>query len=422
MRSLYRLALAGSLGLSIHPNAHSQQLITPPAVVNVALGAASGSDPTLVDGIIYFTTSDGLLHGRSTTDGSSVPGFPVDFSAAAADGAAESGRPVVYYGDSAKGIYLVTRNQTLLRVNADGTVAWTYRHPEATVGSVGNPPAVTPDGYVFVRVDTSAGAVLVRVRQSDGQQPLSSSVLPLVGTPSVVGSNVFVGTTSGMAVLDRNSLVVKASLSTGLRAIDPYVAGPAALVAGGNISDDTAASRLYRLNSATLLPDEDFGAAQGTHGYVNLDEDLSPATSVPHEMIVPLTSAGKADTVYIGGFRNGPGSPRVCAVNIATGAVAEFPTNPPLGPAGSLTFNRDHDALVAGEYATVSSEPTYPGYIMIAPIGNVPAGITRILLDGWPKAVVYDPGTRRYFSVVSTYTPSNDPVYSDARLVGFDAP
>jgi len=121
------------------------------------------SSATAVDGIAYVGTEDGKLHAIRTSDGSSVPGFPVTL----ARGTNPSywplrGRPTVYLLDGKPGIYVVSGTGDVVKVGPYGSIAW-----RRTMGASWTAcPAVTPDGDVYV---PGPGTAITRLNAATGE-------------------------------------------------------------------------------------------------------------------------------------------------------------------------------------------------------------------------------------------------------------
>jgi len=417
MRTPFRHAVTGLAVLASLSTTHAQQ-------VQVNLNADFSSDPTIVDGVVYFGTSDGRLHARRTSDGASVAGFPVDMPAASQAGGSRFSRPVVYYGNEGKGIYVVTGSQTLVRVNPDGTIAWTYRYPDTLAQPVSSrsAPAVTPDGEVFLPVRTTTGICFVKLRQSDGSFVIASPTLAMGGTdpplsPAVQGANVYIAAAAlgTFGVLDRETLTVKASLDDGRNTASPYIAGAAVYTSSSNNDWLNIETRIYKLNSSTLALDSTFGSSAGTPGYCQ----VGGSNEVTGPLFAPLTPGGR-DSLYTI-VRHLSGSGKLVAVDMTTGVsrLVTTMTSPLIGLQG-MVYNRARNAFLVNDSITVPEWPDgpYRGTLEQVPLGNPVQGRKTITVPGWTTAPAYDPATNRYFVIVTDYQPLTGS--KNARLFGYD--
>jgi outer membrane protein assembly factor BamB len=253
----YPLLLAFLALLVISPRLCAQQ---------VKLGFnADITDPVACEGVVYVGCYDGKLHAVKATDGSAVPGFPVDIGAAMGDGSYPVGRPAVYYGSLGKAIYLATSKGGVVKVWPDGTIAWVSRVEGSSIPTYADTPAVTPDGEVIAPRYFSGGGHIVKMRESDGTVVMTSATLTKLSaySPAVVDNNIYTCVSQsannlGVIVLNRSDLTVKAS------AFAPPQGWSPPYVRGDGVFFGTAsfASSIVKLNSATLALDLRFGPAE----------------------------------------------------------------------------------------------------------------------------------------------------------------
>jgi hypothetical protein len=296
----------------------------------IAAGAAASapaavkSSPTAVDGVAYFGSDDGKLYAYTTVDGAPVAGFPVDISAYVGGVVKVQSRAAVYYGNDGKAIYVTTDRGDVVRVNPDGTAVWKYSVLAAGTANVST-PAVTPDGLVYVGVNSANGVYALKLDQATGAFVAASPLLAPVATgaissPAVSGTLSYFGLKGGATgdlVVLGSDLTPLASMAAGEGiTAPPYVIGADAFYG-------TLAGNLYKVNSVTLTPDPTFG----TEGHAAIGEPLPTS-------LFPLTS-GSSTLLYAGSSMG-----KVWKADVASGAGAmAFDTGDATAVVGGLTVN-----------------------------------------------------------------------------------
>lgn len=256
-----------------------------------ASGAVMSSPSTFKpegDDVFYFGANDGFLYAE-TPSGGPVPGFPFDTRTLPYDGKPVPirSRPAIYFGNEpAASLYFTTVRGQIVSLHTDGTPRW-VQWPEPTGHDCSSTPAITPDGDLFVAINTSIGPRVWKLNASTGA--LLGATPPL-GLPmstsssiAVAGNLVYVGVVpphpgmGSLFVLDTN-LNVRAA---GIAQNEGVIAPP--FVNGMFMYDGTMSGNLYKVNSVTMNPDMTFGVG----GFAPIGEPM--ATSLYAVQRVPGT-------------------------------------------------------------------------------------------------------------------------------------
>jgi outer membrane protein assembly factor BamB len=222
------------------------------------------TSPAICDGVAYFCSDNGKLYGINASDGTAVPGFPVDITAAVADGSVPNyhTRPGVYYGSLGKAIYVETSKHGVVKVWPNGTVAWINKLADGLPYGDYCTPAVTSQGEVIAEKITADNIYLVKLKESDGtvignSPPLANFNYSEVSPPAIANGNIYItvwpnpaaGTDMNTSVLDLADLTVKASfLGSYADNHAPYVRGNGVYIG----SNQDIGATVLKLNSAPV--------------------------------------------------------------------------------------------------------------------------------------------------------------------------
>jgi len=354
-------------------------------------GGAVESSPTAVDGVVYAGSNDGKVYAYTTADGNPVSGFPVDLSAALGVTVRALSRPAVYFGTSGKAIYVTTDTGAVVKINPDGTIAWSYTaFAGPATGATSSTPALA-DGFVYAGVNGANGTYVLKLADATGTfTAVSPSLAPVGGdidSPSVNSGLVYVGLKNGtpgdFAVLNASDLVVRASFATaeGVTA-PPFVSGPDAFVG-------SLAGNFYKVNSITLALDPAFGAGAGTPGMAVVGEPL-PTAAFP-------AANGAAITFFVGTAKG-----KIFSVNGQDGSQAElFDTGDATAQVGGVVVNATAGLLAFGTSAPVvpaTTPPTSTGKFYELPLTAPAQGNVFSSYAGINTTPTLDRSTNRFFA------------------------
>lgn len=375
--------------------------------------AVSGTltDPVACEGVVYFGSDNGKLYAVNAADGTAVPGFPVDIKASTGDGVSSYARPGVYYGSLGKAIYLTTAKHGVVKVWANGTVAWFNKLDDTSpIGGLAT-PAVTPDGEVFAEMKTSNNVYLVKLKESDGSvvntsAPLATDYFNWVGSPCIVAGNVYVGvrlypaTPGGsLIVLNRADLTVKASTG-GIHSNFniPYVRG-------GNLYVGGELGLVFKMNAVTLAPDLGFGGYSGNvpGGFAFIGPGGADWTEVGPSP--PVADRDPGGTIYAVAWGPDPvdltTKIHLAAIDVTNGKYRVLVDEVTDNARGLVVNNRSIIGFNEGKYFRQMP---------------VDGGGRSILLPQYPGRPTYDPITGRFF-VTTTDRKTNATTY----LYGFNS-
>ncbi|HEY3413962.1 MAG TPA: PQQ-binding-like beta-propeller repeat protein [Armatimonadota bacterium] len=398
----YLIAVA-AVFVTLIVRAHSQQV-----KIDVS-GELTGA--TVCDGVVYFGSFGGKLYAVRASDGTTMPGFPVDIAVAVGDGSYPRIRPGVYYGSLGKAVYLETSKHGVVKVWPDGAVAWINRLDGSSVYFASAAPAVTPQGEVIAEMKTLQNIFLVKLKETDGtvictSPPLSMVPSDYVSPPAVAGGNVYItvvdypaaGGSKYITVLNLADLTVKAAVSgSAYYGSTPYVRGNGIFYGSSGMFGEL----VFKLNSVTLNPDQQFGAglSPGIPGVTR----VTPQGSSPAGAGV-FASPVSADrdpggTVYAAIGNNMQGT--VVAIDAATGKVRTLYATGNQG-GGMVVSTKNVIAYCDGK--TLQTFGVDGGHY------------GSFTLPGYPSGPCYDPTTNRFF--VTTQPDTTGTSY----LLGFDSP
>lgn len=292
------------------------------------------SSPTVSNGRVFYGRDDGMLFGCNT-DGTSVPGFPVNISAVIGQPAAIRSRPAVYYtlASPDPSIYLTTDTGFVVCLNMDGTPKWKVQ-PYPTVTTNTSTPAVTLDGFVYVGIECPCGARVLKLSALTGQTLVESPQLGSgrISSPALGNDRVFVGLTNGVVgnivVLDMNLVPRNAAIAPGENVLaPPYTKGVDMYVG-------TKAGNVYAVNAFTSAPDARFG----TNGEVVIGEPMSSSPFGDTNAWVP------GGTVYLGTDMG-----RVLGLDAISGAITfSFFDGDPTSVVQGIVLDRTTGTLAFG--------------------------------------------------------------------------
>lgn len=409
MRYIFALVL---LSLFLTPNAAW------PQAVSVKLSGYL-SNPASSDGVIYFAASTSNLYAAQASDGSSLHGFPVDIAAATHNGSSldcrnPDARPSVFSGSLGKAIYLETARHGIVKVWLDGRVAWVNSLDATSPIGGWSSPAVTPTGEVIAEVKTSDNVYIVKLRETDGtisimSPPLSVGYFNFISSPAVVGNEVYVTVSPYPAALNHKNVTVLNLSDLSVRATfvgssfdegPPYVRGGGVYVGSNAVGGAT----VFKLNAATLAPDELFGKGVFINkpGVTAVLPDVVGGGIGACEVSASPTSADRdpGGTIYAS---VGMGTvARVAAINAVTGSVRVLYSTSGQGSPGMVVSSKN--VIAFGDGKTLQLFGVDGGHNASYP------------LPGYPSRPCYDPTTNRFF--VTTQPDSTGTSY----LLGFDSP
>jgi hypothetical protein len=371
-------------------------------VIDIPVEGVYASQPTIVDGLVYYETGQysNQLEGRRTTDGSLA--LHVGFDSLYAPVGWSPTRPTIYAGNGGNSLFAVVDGRALYCFNLEGNFLWCWPKddPWSSTYRVGT-PSVTPDGQVYV---ADKGKSVIRLRQSDGQMELKGPGCDCRGTPAVLDGRVYMATGEGMAVLNAADLSVMASFPAGGEMSSPYVAGNHVFASIGN--------RIYKLNRATLTPDQTFGGDPLALGYTVFPEGETIRQFIAGENNLTLYAVSDKQTDPENSYVR-LASIRADSGELTTISTAESHSLSGIGASG-ITHNRSmHTPAFSAEFATYWPHVTGASGVIMQDSG------TTLHISGWPTSLAHDVVTNRYFTVArpSGYDPS-----ATAHLLGFDAP
>lgn len=361
------------------------------AAASTSTGGAVTSSPTAVDGVVYSGSNDGKVYAYTTADGNPVSGFPLDLSAALGVTVRTLGRPAVYLGSSGKAIYVTTDTGAVIKINPDGTIAWSYTaFAGPPTGATSSAPALS-DGSVFAAVNGANGTYVLKLDDATGAFVAASPSLAPVGgdidSPSVNTGLVYVGLKSGtpadFVVLNASDLVVRASFAPGEGVTaPPFVSGPDAYVG-------SLAGNYYKVNSITLALDPVFGAGAGTPGMAVIGEPL-PTAAYP-------TTSGTGTTFFMGTAKG-----KVFGVNGLDGSqTLFFDTGNASAQIGGIVVNSAAGTLAFGTSAPVvpaTTPPTTIGKFYDLPLADPTKGDVFSSYAGIGTAPTLDRSSNRFFA------------------------
>lgn len=376
-------------------------VFTVAAASTSSAGGAINSSPTAVDGVVYAGSNDGKVYAYTTVTGNPVSGFPVDLSAALGVTVRTLSRPAVYFGSSGKAIYVTTDTGAVVKINPDGTIAWSYTaFSGPSTGATSSAPALS-EGAVFTGVNGANGTYVLKLDDATGAFIAASPSLAPVGgdidSPSVNTGLVYVGLKSGtpadFVVLNASDLVVRASFAPGEGiTAPPFVSGPDAYIG-------SLAGNFYKVNSITLALDPAFGAAAGTPGKAVIGEPL-PTAAFP-------AATGLGTTFFMGTAKG-----KVFGVNDLDGSqTVFFDTGDATAQVGGLVVNPTANLLAFGTSAPVvpaTIPPTNTGKFYELPLSDPTKGDVFSSYAGIGTTPTLDRSTNRFFA-------GSD----DANLYGF---
>lgn len=370
------------------------------------------TDPMVCDGVVYFSSNDGKLYGLNTSDGTPAPGFPVDIVGAIGDGSYAISRPSVYAGSHGKAIYSATSRNGVVKIWPNGTVAWINKLDGATVGSFCT-PAVTPQGEVITQMTTKDRVYLAKLQESDGSligtSPPIGDYSSSISAPAIANGNVYITiwpygvipTDNHTAVLDLADLTVKATYSGSYSDKNPpYVRGNGVYMG----SFQTGGATVFKLNSATLAPDPQFGpgppgAYPGTTWVLPGGFGAAPGEAE----VCPSPASADRDpggTVYASVYMSDLA--RVVAIDAVTGTVRVLYNTGGFGSRGLVVSM--NNVIAYGEDLALHLFSVDGGHNM------------SFTLPGHPGRPCFDPTTNRFF--LTTSRDSTGASY----LLGFDSP
>ncbi|HEY3412224.1 MAG TPA: choice-of-anchor Q domain-containing protein [Armatimonadota bacterium] len=277
------------------------------STTSISLGANAAAPPTAIDGVVYVAGENGKLYALTSPDLNTISGFPVDISATVGTLVRLNSRPAVYYGKAGKAIYMTTNLGHVVKLWPDGKVAWTTT---SLNGPTMSTPAVTPDGSVYVDLGlgtTNAASYLFKLDEVTGDTKYVSPCLGSSPATAIIDRSAAIdpryayvnasGNVLGsLAVLNQDTLTVRASFAPGEDALAPFLNGQ-------NIYVATKGGTVYKVNGITMSADMAFG----TLGSVKMGEAVTAG---------PFLNAG---SVYVGSATG-----KVWKLDAATGSKSLF--------------------------------------------------------------------------------------------------